>query len=215
MTKHFTLFLSFLTLWLCGCGSSSDKPAPTAATAKPPRPPKIVMFYTAAATVERGKGVLLCYGVDDTASVSLTPPVETLKPSPTRCFEVKPEKSTDYTLEAKNAAGQSVTQTVSIKVVGRGAAPSPADRSASAPPAAGGGLRINSFRLDKRDAASANLCYEVSGAATVSVEPHALPTVHALRGCFLVAPQKTTTYTLTAAAPDGRKITKNLTIPVP
>lgn len=62
---------------------------------------------------------------------------------------------------------------------------------------------------------SVELCYGVSNAKTVEIEPK-LPeqTWPSLTRCISVAPKKTTTYTLTAADAKGEKKTAKLTVEV-
>lgn len=165
---------------------------------------KILQFYSAAGAVEPGGKTLLCYGVENAASVHIVPDVEPVKPALSRCIEVSPPRTTRYTLTAE-APGQSpATASVSIQVR-RGAAP-------PAPSAAGPqGPRIVSFGLGEKREGVTLLCYEVDGAEAVAVEPAALPRNAALRGCFGVA--RGGTYTLVAYGPGGQIARRELTLP--
>jgi hypothetical protein len=108
--------LAVILVILSGCGSSgpppSDKPAQTA-----PLPPKIANFYAAPAIIENGQPAQLCYSVESTTKLTLDPPVDRVWPALTRCLEIKPSKTTTYTLTAENSAGTKVTATTEAKVV--------------------------------------------------------------------------------------------------
>ncbi len=76
----------------------------------------IQTFYGSPGVVRRGESVQLCYGVANAKVVKLEPQDNPMWPSYGRCVDVKPTKTTTYTLTAEDAAGHSVTQTVEIKV---------------------------------------------------------------------------------------------------
>jgi hypothetical protein len=76
---------------------------------------KIVQLYAPAVLPKGGKGKL-CYGVVNARSVALDPPVEQVWPALTRCIEISPKRTTNYTLTARDAAGHSVQQTASVEV---------------------------------------------------------------------------------------------------
>jgi hypothetical protein len=61
--------------------------------------------------------------------------------------------------------------------------------------------------------ASATLCYEVSNAERVRVEPAAVQLGAVQRGCFYVTPNATTTYTLTAEG-GGQASSRQVTVSV-
>lgn len=164
---------------------------------------KILQFYSAAGVVEPGGKALLCYGVENAVSVRIVPDVEPVKPAMSRCLEVAPARTTQYTLTAEAPGQAPVTASVTIQVK-RGAAP---------PLSLATGPRIVSFRPgEKRDGVTL-LCYEVEGAEAVSVEPGALPRTTALRGCFGVAQSSGVTYTLRAYDSSGQVVRKALTLP--
>jgi hypothetical protein len=73
-------------------------------------------FYGSPGVVRRGESAQLCYGVANAKVVKLEPQDNPVWPSYSRCVDVKPAKTTTYTLTAEDAAGHSVTQTVEIKV---------------------------------------------------------------------------------------------------
>ena len=66
--------------------------------------------------IRRGQTGQLCYGVANAKKVTLEPQSEPVWPSYSRCIDVKPTKTTTYTLTATDAAGHSVSQTFTVKV---------------------------------------------------------------------------------------------------
>jgi hypothetical protein len=76
----------------------------------------IQTFYGSPGTVHKGETVQLCYGVANAKVVKLEPQENPVWPSYSRCVDVKPLKTTTYTLTAEDATGHSVTQTLEIKV---------------------------------------------------------------------------------------------------
>ena len=61
---------------------------------------KILSFY--------GTEHLICYGVANAKTVRIEPHVEDVKPSLSRCLEVRPTKPTEYKLTAEDGAGHKV-----------------------------------------------------------------------------------------------------------
>lgn len=79
----------------------------------------IQSFYASPAAVQRGESVQLCYGVANAKTVKLEPQPNPVWPSYSRCVDVTPTKTTTYTLTVQDAAGQTKTQTVEVKVEGK------------------------------------------------------------------------------------------------
>jgi len=77
---------------------------------------KILAFYAYPGLIRAGEETRICYGVSGTKAVRIEPPVEELKPSLSRCFSVKPRKTTEYKLIAENGNGQTATESFIIKV---------------------------------------------------------------------------------------------------
>jgi hypothetical protein len=73
-------------------------------------------FYAYPGTIRRGESVQLCYGVANAKTVKLEPQSSPVWPSYSRCVGVTPTKSTTYTLTIADAAGNTRTQTVEVKV---------------------------------------------------------------------------------------------------
>jgi hypothetical protein len=77
---------------------------------------KILLFYATPAVVPRGGSAQLCYGVANATTVSIDNGVEEIKPSLSRCVEVKPKHTTNYTISAADDKGRRATQTIIVEV---------------------------------------------------------------------------------------------------
>lgn len=75
----------------------------------------IQSFY-ATPFIHRGESAQLCYGVSNAKAITIEPPVGALWPSHARCLDVSPKKDTTYTLTIQDAAGNTQTQSVTVKV---------------------------------------------------------------------------------------------------
>jgi hypothetical protein len=73
-------------------------------------------FYASPGAIRRGETVQLCYGVANAKTVKLEPQSNPVWPSYSRCVQVTPTKSTTYTLTIADAAGNTRTQTLEVKV---------------------------------------------------------------------------------------------------
>src|SRR6266571_209524 len=73
-------------------------------------------FYAIPAEIRRGETVQLCYGVVNAKTVKLEPQSNPVWPSYSRCVDVTPTKTTTYMLTIADAAGNTRTQTVEVKV---------------------------------------------------------------------------------------------------
>ncbi len=73
-------------------------------------------FYAYPGTIRRGESVQLCYGVANAKTVKLEPQSNPVWPSYARCVDVTPTKSTTYTLTIADAAGDTRTQSLEVKV---------------------------------------------------------------------------------------------------
>lgn len=72
-------------------------------------------FYASPGIVHRGE-TQLCYGVANAKTVKLEPQPNPVWPSYSRCVDVAPKKDTVYTLTIEDAAGNTKSQTVEVKV---------------------------------------------------------------------------------------------------
>ena len=66
--------------------------------------------------VHGGETAQICFGVANAKSVTLEPQANPVWPSHNLCVDVKPVKTTVYTLTATGADGKSVTQQVTVVV---------------------------------------------------------------------------------------------------
>jgi hypothetical protein len=73
-------------------------------------------FYAAPGVIRRGESTKLCYGVANAKKVRLEPQSNPVWPSFTRCVDVSPTATTTYTLTIEDAAGNTKSQTLEVKV---------------------------------------------------------------------------------------------------
>jgi hypothetical protein len=73
-------------------------------------------FYASPGEIRRGETVQLCYGVANAKTVKLEPQPNPVWPSYSRCVDVTPAKSITYTLTIADAAGNTRTQSLEVKV---------------------------------------------------------------------------------------------------
>ena len=73
-------------------------------------------FYATPGAVRRGESVQICYGVANAKTVTLEPQSNPVWPSHSRCVDVKPAKTTTYTLTIADASGNTKTQTLEVQV---------------------------------------------------------------------------------------------------
>ncbi|MDX1981385.1 MAG: hypothetical protein SFV51_14040 [Bryobacteraceae bacterium] len=183
---------------LVSCTSSDDVAKKTGDA------PKILNFYAAPPLIAKGEESLLCYGTESAAEVKIEPAVESLKPALTRCFNVKPETTTDYTLTASGSGG-AVSQKLTVTV-----------RGVKKPEEAAAEL-IRFFVSDTQEAspgAKVTLCYGLRNAVSVSMTPGNSKLPVADRHCLSLPIARTTTFTLQAKGAGGVTDTMALTVKV-
>lgn len=73
-------------------------------------------LYISPNRIHASQTAQLCYDVDNAKTVTLDPPVAEVWPSHTRCFDVSPKKTTDYTLTIADSSGKTASQTVRLEV---------------------------------------------------------------------------------------------------
>jgi hypothetical protein len=198
------IVLGLLTL-LAGCSEKMpDKPKEAAA----PAAPKITHFYGNQTVVPKGGNLTLCYGTENVASLTLRPHEDgDLRPSLNRCVGDTPVKDTTYTLTASGPGGVT-TATYSVRV------------GPPAPPASGKErVLIQNFvvmgNTPTAPGAPRQLCYTAEGVSSLSVQPAVTGRLAVGRNqCFVVKPQKTTNYVLTATAADGSVDRIQVAVPV-
>ena len=73
-------------------------------------------FYATPGVIRRGETVQLCYGVANAKTVKLEPQANPVWPSYSRCVNVTPTKTITYTLTISDAAGNTKTMSLEVKV---------------------------------------------------------------------------------------------------
>ena len=187
---------------LAACSSSpppeQSKPA---SAARKPEPVKVTRFYASPGEVTRGEEITICYGVENADAVSIEPNVRAIKPGYNRCFSFAPSKSGTYKLIATGPGGEDSAE-LSIRV-----------RQPAAPARK---AMIGTFVASAKSVPGAGrvtLCYSVDGAESVAIDPP-VRELDPVSKCFIVKMEETTTFTLTATAPGGRKEQKQITVQV-
>jgi len=140
---------------------------------------------------------MLCYGVENTKQVWLSPPKRELSAAISRCVEVEPTGPTTYTLTAAGADGTMVTQDLAF-----GSGPAPVHI-----------VNIDISAAEIQAGGIANICYKVDNARSVTISPTHFQS-GAQTGCTIVQPAKTTTYLVTATGAGGDKDEEKVTIKV-
>jgi hypothetical protein len=180
-----------------GCSSPPSKSA-SAPAQQSAAPVRITQFYATQPKLSPGDKELLCYGVENAKTVSLSPGPQELSAALSRCVEVDPKETTTYTLTAQGDSGAPVTKDATVTMG------SPRVKIVE--------VTVSSLTVKAGDAVS--LCYNVRWAKSVAISPigfHGGPSSH---GCTMVQPRKTTTYTVSALGPSGDKDEQPVTVKV-
>jgi hypothetical protein len=80
-------------------------------------PVRILQFYASVGSVTMGQKAQLCYGVENAKSVRISPAVSDAYPSPNRCLEIVPERTTHYMILAEGFDGRVATQSFTLPVL--------------------------------------------------------------------------------------------------
>lgn len=88
-------------------------------------PVRITQFYATAGTVLSGQKTRVCYGVENARSVRISPELDDVYPSPSRCLEVVPERTTHFTILAEGFDGGMATRSFTLAVQAPMIAPQP------------------------------------------------------------------------------------------
>jgi hypothetical protein len=166
---------------------------------------KITQFLAREGVIVEDQSTVLCYGVLNAKSVRIDPPVGDVYPALNRCVDVSPHHDTKYTLTAEGNDGHTATAEVTLAVT----------------PDVENSPRITSFKVTKHTVDQGKhyftIAWEFANARKVSIDPPVFSTLEdsAPFGQWVVAPDKTTTYTLTVMDKKGRKASKQLTVEVP
>lgn len=79
-------------------------------------PVRILNFYASVGAVTAGEKALLCYGVENAKSVRISPTIQGVYPSPNRCVEIVPERTTHYMILAEGFDGRVASQSFTLPV---------------------------------------------------------------------------------------------------
>jgi pSer/pThr/pTyr-binding forkhead associated (FHA) protein len=159
------------------------------------RPPSITQFYASAPAIPAGGNVQLSWAGDRIAGVDIEPPPPTKPVVADGQVTVAPDKTTEYTLTAKNWIGLSNSAKVKVNVV-----------------------KINKFNLSTnsltQEKQEVTLEWETDGADAVKIDPPDEIQDPKASGNAKVHPAGNTTYTLTASGPGGLEVTESRSVSI-
>jgi hypothetical protein len=196
-----TLAVAVIALFF---GCSGERPSTPREAAV--GPVKILQFYASPGTVARGEPVSICYGVENAQAVRLQPNIEEIRPSPNRCFQIKPLQDATYSLIADGLDGKQVSESLTIQVKSAGKAGAKAS----------GGL-FTMFLASATEVGagqSVTVCYGVQDAASARIEPEVGSVPPREKNCVVVRPSRSATYKLVATGPAGKTDSQELKITV-
>jgi hypothetical protein len=180
-------------------------------TPHPPRPiapqPRVLRFTAFPDVVARGESLGLCYDVANGTRIRIDPDIGEVSAHQNDCVPVAPSETTTYALTAEGEDGQSVRQTVLVRVGLAGAV-----QRTNVPDRAS--ILIFTPRPGSiATGAPTALCYAVTAASHARIEPGIGEVTPAnTLTCLRVAPPRTTTYELVAYGRDGYRARQQLVI---
>jgi hypothetical protein len=82
------------------------------------RPPvRILQFYASVGMLTAGQAALLCYGVENARTVTISPSIDGgAYPALSRCVEILPQHTTHYMIMAEGYDGHVATQSFTLAV---------------------------------------------------------------------------------------------------
>jgi len=179
----------------------------------PPQPvraaatPRVLRFTAFPDAIAAGESLGLCYEVVNGADVRIDPDIGDVDPRQRNCVRAAPSETTTYTLTARTGEGDSVRQTVLVRVGPVGSTPRASVTE-----------RANILIFSPRPGsistgAPMSLCYAISGAVHARIEPGVgeINPASTLT-CVRVAPPRTTTYELTAYGRDDHRVQRQVVI---
>src|SRR5690242_4528574 len=183
-----------------GTSGSTTPPQTVTVSVAQPVPPQVTSFTASPISVNAGQTTTITWATTNATSVTINPPVAPTEDGitlPTSGSANPPvAATTTYTITATGPGGNSAPQSLTVTV--------PFNLSLSVTPAT-----ITAGQ-------TATLSWQVTGGTTSSLSidngvcsPCALP-----QGTATVSPSATTTYTATAAAPDGTLIKQSATLTI-
>ncbi|HJX03973.1 MAG TPA: FHA domain-containing protein [Dehalococcoidia bacterium] len=149
-------------------------------TPEPVHPPQITSFSASKSAIQAGEMVVLSWATSNSSSISLSPGIGAVALSGSTM--VTPVQTSTYTLTANGQSGNPVSSSVTVTVLPR-----------TLPV-----IRMNPTNM--RKGSSASLAWEAPGAVRVWINGIGETNTS---GSMQVSPEKTTTYEIKAAYPDG------------
>ena len=161
--------------------------------------PQILSFKASPEQVVDDGTAQLCFRLKDASYAQLDPGARSLAvSSQDQCVEVRPLKTTTYTLKAFNSEGVETRDNATIRVV------------RSQPP-----VRITRFEINPTMVQGAQLCYALENARSARIEPGIGQLRNLTADCPRLPSRKQQTYTLTATGEDGKTATRQVTYTPP
>lgn len=105
-----------VTLWGLGTVRRSDPRTWVRPIGSQPGPVRILQFYASVGSLTAGQKAQLCYGVENARSVRISPMIQGVYPSLSRCMDILPEHTTHYMIMAEGYDGQVATRSLTLAV---------------------------------------------------------------------------------------------------
>ena len=173
----------------------------TADATKPPVPrPQILSFTASPERVVDDGTSQLCFRLKDASNAQLDPGARKLVSPQDQCVNVRPFKTTTYTLKAFNSEGVETKDNLTVTVVRT--------------PKHARILFFDALATQIKRGESVRLCYGVADANTTTISPlrREFPSVD--KHCFEHAPRESTTYVLKATGEDNQTESRELSVVV-
>jgi hypothetical protein len=116
LTKLWVALGLLIAMWALGSVRRSDPRAWVRPVGSRPGPVRILQFYASVGSLTAGQKALLCYGVENAKSVRISPMLQGVYPSLSRCVEILPQHTTHYMIMAEGYDGQVATRSFTLSV---------------------------------------------------------------------------------------------------
>jgi hypothetical protein len=116
LTKLWVALGLLIAMWALGTVRRSDPRAWVRPIGSRPGPVRILQFYASVGSLTAGQKALLCYGVENAKSVRISPMLQGVYPSLSRCVEILPQHTTHYMIMAEGYDGQVATRSFTLSV---------------------------------------------------------------------------------------------------
>jgi len=162
-------------------------------------PARIVRFDLSPTNIKAGEKVRMCYQVQDAAGANITNLNYPVKLGVSECIGVEPERSTTFTLEARNSDGKTVRSEARVMV--------------EQPP-----VEIAEFTVQPSEVEKGNgtvFHYKVVNARSAQIKyPGGVLPLKSAEGNWQYIPPSTADFVLTAQDPDGKLTSRTVTVKV-